>query len=170
MLVTMTESVVKKRVLFVCTQNKVRSLTAEHLYRVRPDLEVKSCGTATFAKNQLTDELMNWADVVFTFDDTHMEVIEKRFGKTVAEKPVICLGLADIFTYKSEALVVKLIMKLDPYLGRPNAKRCPRNSALTAGRSVSHLGGKRPNSTSRSLVSNLLAAVGVGGKKKPLTK
>ncbi len=65
----MSESRQKLRVLFVCTQNKVRSLTAEHLYRVRPDLDVRSCGTAPFAKNQLTEEVMKWADMVFIFDE-----------------------------------------------------------------------------------------------------
>jgi predicted protein tyrosine phosphatase len=102
----MNELEPKKRVLFVCTQNKVRSLTAEHLYHIRPDLEVKSCGTATFAKNQLSNELLTWADVVFYFDASQLEVIERHFREAVAEKPVICLGLADVFTYKSDALVV----------------------------------------------------------------
>lgn len=170
MLEMMTESETKKRVLFVCTQNKVRSLTAEHLYRERPDLEVKSCGTATFAKNQLTDELMNWAEVVFTFDDSQMEVIEKRFGKDALEKPVVCLGLPDVFTYKSDALVVKLITKLDPYLGRPNAKKCPRHSIFSSRKPAAPAAQKTTGRTSRSFVSHLLSAVGVGPKKRQLSK
>ena len=170
MLQTMTESESKKRVLFVCTQNKVRSLTAEHLYRGRPDLEVKSCGTATFAKNQLTKELVNWAEVVFTFDDSQMEVIGKNFAKETAGRVIICLGLPDIFTYKSDALVVKLTTKLDPYLGRPNARKCPQNSPLNSVAAAAKATKDKPRSTSRSLVSNLLAAVGVGGKKRQLSK
>ena len=170
MLITMSELESKKRVLFVCTQNKVRSLTAEHLYRERPDLEVKSCGTATFAKNQLTKELMNWAEVVFVFDDSQVEVIEKQFSEEAQGKPVICLGLPDIFTYKSDALVVKLVAKLDPYLGRPTAKKCPRNAALASTKPVEGVAKKASPSSSRSLVSNLLAAVGVGSKKRELSK
>ena len=166
----MSESQARKRVLFVCTQNKVRSLTAEHLYRGRPDLDVKSCGTATFAKNQLTAELMNWAEVVFYFDDSQIEVIEKCFSKEAQEKPVICLGLADVFTYKSDALVVKLVTKLEPYLGRPNAKKCPRNPALVSAKPAARAAKKTPRSTSRSLVSNLLAAVGVGAKNREVSK
>jgi predicted protein tyrosine phosphatase len=165
MMFTMNELEPKKRVLFVCTQNKVRSLTAEHLYRIRPDLEVKSCGTATFAKNQLSNELLTWADVVFYFDASQLEVIERHFRKAVAEKPVICLGLADVFTYKSDALVVKLTTKLDPYLGRPNAKKLPRNSALANARPGLGTSNKPAAAASRSLVTNLLAAVGVVPKK-----
>lgn len=166
----MIESVSKKRILFVCTQNKVRSLTAEHLYRVRPDLVVKSCGTATFAKNQLTEELMNWAEVVFVFDDSHLEAIAKRFGKGGLGKPVICLGLPDVFTYKSDALVVKLTTKLDPYLGRPTAKKCPAHAALAAKPPAAKAAADQKGGRGRSLVSNLLSAVGVGPKRKPTAK
>lgn len=171
MLARMTESESKKRVLFVCTQNKVRSLTAEHLYRVRPDLEVKSCGTATFAKNQLSKELLNWAEAVFTFDESHMDAIAKKFSAETQGKPVICLGLPDIFTYKSDALVVKLTATIEPYLGRPNAKRCPPNSVFSARKKTGT--GNKPTEASpasRSIMTNLLAAVGVGSKKRPLAK
>jgi predicted protein tyrosine phosphatase len=166
MLPRMSELEQKMRVLFVCTQNKVRSLTAEHLYRVRPDLEVKSCGTANFAKNRFTRELLEWAEVVFVFDDSQLNFIEQTFGKEALGKPVVCLGLADVFTYKSDPLVVKLVAKLDPYLGRPTAKRCPLSGLqklkkLTAGTAADS---KSKNDT--SFVTKLLGAVGVKAKQK----
>jgi len=171
MLGVMTESEAKRRVLFVCTQNKVRSLTAEHLYRDRPDLDVKSCGTATFAKNRLSKELLKWAEVVFTFDDTQTEAITKNFPTEAQGRPVVCLGLPDIFTYKSDALVVKVIAKLDPHLGRPNAKKCPRKSIFTQIKTKS-TDGKTGGAAAarRSIMSNLLAAVGVRPKKRQLAK
>jgi len=146
----------KFRVLFVCTQNKVRSLTAEHLYRDRADLEVRSCGTAAFAKNQLTDEVMNWAEMVFIFDDLQQEVIEKRFGKDALGKEVIKLGLEDIYQYKSESLVNKLIAKIEPYLGRPNAK-----SAVIKRRKNPKPVHAGPSTVTVSFLSKVLAAVGV---------
>ena len=154
----------KLRVLFVCTQNKVRSLTAEHLYRVRPDLEVKSCGTANFAKNQLTSELVEWAEILFVFDETHLEALEQRFGLDTLSEPVVNLGLADIFNYKSDALVVKLVTKLDPYLGRPTAKKCPQHSVRTLEKLMA---GKKPETETGTVVAKFLAAVGVR-KKKPV--
>jgi predicted protein tyrosine phosphatase len=157
----------KLRVLFVCTQNKVRSLTAEHLYRVRADLDVRSCGTAEFAKNQLTEEVMKWADVVFIFDELQAEVIEKRFGKDALGKEVINLGLEDVYQYKSESLVLKLTAKIEPYLGRPNAKsavirRHPAKVAKPASPDTTRFYKKG----SRSLVSQLLSAVGVKRKSR----
>jgi predicted protein tyrosine phosphatase len=160
----MSEFPQRTRVLFVCRQNKVRSLTAEHLYRVRPDLEVRSAGTATFAKNQLTRELLTWADLIFVFDETQTEAIETRFGKEPLQKPVICLDLPDIFDYKSRSLVIKLTAKLEPYLGRPNSKKVPtRNPPIIPTLKPSKSSGQ----AGRSFVSQLLAAVGVkAGKKK----
>lgn len=161
-----SESDQKLRVLFVCTQNKVRSLTAEHLYRVRPDLEVKSAGTANFAKNQFTKELLEWAEVVFVFDDSQLDFIAQKFGKDALGRPVVCLGLPDVFTYKSDPLVVKLVAKLDPYLGRPTAKRCPRSAVQKLKQLAAGTAGKSTSTGDTSFVSKLLVAVGVKAKKK----
>lgn len=163
----MSEVPRKPRVLFVCRQNKVRSLTAEHLYRVRPDLEVRSAGTVTFAKTQLDEALMAWADAVFVFDETQLEAMEKRFGTKDFGKPVVCLGLPDTFDYKSQQLVLKLTAKLEPYLGRPIAK--PARTRLPSVRKSSaakQLPLQHPTER-RSLVSRLLISVGVGQRKQP---
>ena len=161
----MSESCKKSRVLFVCRQNKVRSLTAEHLYRVRPDLEVRSAGTVTFAKNQLTEELMTWADAVFVFDESQLEAMEKRFGTKEFGKPVICLGLPDTFDYKSQQLVLKLTAKLEPYLGRPTSKpsktRLPASPKPASAKPEVSRGVK----ARRSLVSRLLTTVGMTQRK-----
>jgi len=154
----MSELSQKMRVLFVCRQNKVRSLTAEHLYRVRPDLEVRSAGTATFAKNQLTNELLTWADLIFVFDEAQTEAIETRFKDEALQKKVICLDLPDIFDYKSQSLVIKLTAKLEPYLGRPNSKKVPTRKAPAVPMQKPPRSSGKPG---RSLVSHLLAAVGV---------
>ena len=153
--------------LFVCRQNKVRSLTAEHLYRVRPDLEVRSAGTVNFAKTQLDEELMDWADAVFVFDETQLEAMEKRFGTKNFGKPVVCLGLPDTFDYKSQQLVLKLTAKLEPYLGRPIAK--PAKMRLPTLRKSSAAKQLPLPSTSerRSFVSRLLTSVGVVQRKQP---
>ena len=79
MLGTMTESESIKRVLFVCTQNKVRNLTAEHLYPGATRLEVKSLRHGDVCQNQLTKELMNWAEVVFTLTVCRWRSLKRIF-------------------------------------------------------------------------------------------
>jgi len=167
MMQPVSESLQKPRVLFVCRQNKVRSLTAEHLYRVRPDLEVRSAGTVTFAKNQLTEELMHWADAVFVFDESQIEAMERRFGKRDFGKPVVCLDLPDTFDYKSQQLVLKLTAKLEPYLGRPSPR--PAKTRFPAARKSSAVKLARAPGVPerRSLVARLLTSVGVVQRKQP---
>jgi predicted protein tyrosine phosphatase len=109
----------KKRVLFVCTNNKVRSLTAEHVYRGRPDLEVRSAGVSEYASVPLTQELFDWADHVFVFSKRQRKFVEERFQNGSRRKTVVCLHLADRFEYKSPKLVIKLTGKLGQYLGQP---------------------------------------------------
>lgn len=109
----------KKRVLFVCTQNRVRSLTAEQVYRGRPDLEVRSAGIAEYAGVPLTQELFDWADEVFVFSRRQRKVVEKRYRHVARGKRVVCLHLPDRFEYKSPKLILKLTSKLGPYLGKP---------------------------------------------------
>jgi predicted protein tyrosine phosphatase len=121
----MTNVPEKKRVLFVCTQNRVRSLTAEHLYRGRADLEVRSAGIASCAGVPLTQELFEWADHVFVFSKGQRQVIRDRYPDAFNTKPVVCLRLPDRFEYKSPKLVTALKKRLGPYLGTPDSTEAP---------------------------------------------
>lgn len=166
----MSELSQRAKILFVCNQNKVRSLTAEHLYRVRPDLEVRSAGTATFAKKQLTAELMEWADQVFVFDNMQVEAIQKRFADVPLRSAIICLGMPDDFEYKSPRLVIKLTAKLEPYLGRPTAKPGRKPVARPPVATAESPAAAKRDAPLKSFVSQLLTAVGAGTRKRTLAK
>ena len=49
------------RVLFVCSQNKLRSPTAEQVFAGHPGVECTSAGTNNDAENPLTAEFVEWA-------------------------------------------------------------------------------------------------------------
>ncbi len=159
----MENSVSRTKVLFVCNQNKVRSLTAEHLYRARPDLEVRSAGTASFAKTQLSRELLNWSEVIFVFEKDQITAMTERFEDIVEKKRIICLGLPDKFEYKSPSLVVKLVSKLDPYLGRPDS---PPKYAKKAMRAKNPTDGAVTKAMpSKSFARKLLSVVGLSRRR-----
>jgi predicted protein tyrosine phosphatase len=123
----------KKRVLFVCRQNRVRSTTAELVFGTRPDLEVRSAGVADYAAVPLTQEMFDWADQVFVFSKCQLQLIQERFQSSIDHKPVVCLNVPDRFEYKSPKLVKTLTGRLEPYLGKPEAPY--RNSDLKVARS-----------------------------------
>lgn len=115
----MTTAPQKKRVLFVCRENRVRSATAEIMYGTRPDLEVRSAGVAEYAAVPLTQEIFDWADEVFVFSKWQQRLVQGRHQSSTGDKQVVCLNVPDRFEYKSPKLVKKITDRLEPYLGKP---------------------------------------------------
>ncbi len=109
----------KKRILFVCNANRSRSLTAQEIYRGRPDLEVQSAGLSEYARVPLTRDLFEWADQVFVFSRRQQKALAERYGSSLGGKSVICLNLPDRFALDRPKLVTKLTRKLGRYLGEP---------------------------------------------------
>jgi len=104
-----------KRVLFVCSQNKLRSPTAEQVFAAWPGLEVDSAGTNHDAENPLTGELVEWADVIFVMERTHRSKLSKRFKRHLKAR-VICLNIPDDYDFMDPGLVVLLKARAGPHL------------------------------------------------------
>lgn len=85
------------RILFICTDNIGRSLTAEYLLRDwlrkngRQDIEVCSAGinaasdisSLTHRRTQLTKDILDAADLAIAMDETQKAWIKEKFGETV---------------------------------------------------------------------------------------
>ncbi|WP_126978571.1 arsenate reductase/protein-tyrosine-phosphatase family protein [Frigidibacter oleivorans] len=67
------------KVLFVCTANKLRSPTAEDVFRDYPGIEVLSAGTDPDSPRPLTKELVASADLIFAMETHHRERIRKKY-------------------------------------------------------------------------------------------
>ena len=110
----------REHILFVCTANVDRSPTAEFLYLGDPRYEVHSAGTAPFATNPLTREMLIWAHRVFVMnerEDRHRTLILMRFPDV--ERPIIDLGVEDRWRRGAPELVDRLLKALRPHLGAP---------------------------------------------------
>ena len=122
------EEPAREHILFVCTANVDRSRTAEDLYQDDPRFEVKSAGSAPFAKNPLTRELLQWADRVFVMcekEDRHQTLIKLRFPD--ANTPVVDLNVEDRWKRGHPELVRRVLRSLRPHLGAPRKKEEVRN-------------------------------------------
>ena len=91
--------------LFVCSQNRLRSPTAEQIFADRPDIEVSSAGTNHDAENPLTGELVRWADVIVVMEKTQRAKLRRRFREALNGKRVICLDIPDEYAFMEPALV-----------------------------------------------------------------
>jgi predicted protein tyrosine phosphatase len=106
-----------KRVLFVCSQNKLRSPTAEQVFSGHPQLEVASAGLNNDAVNVLTSELVEWAEVIFVMERSHRNRLRKQFKPYLKGQKVICLDIPDNYDFMSSQLVDLFKKSVPKYLG-----------------------------------------------------
>jgi predicted protein tyrosine phosphatase len=106
-----------RKVLFVCSQNRLRSPTAEQLFSRRPDLEVASAGTNHDAVEPLTHDLVAWADIIFVMEKAHRAKLRQRFRTSLKTAQVVCLDIPDDYEFMDPALVTLLETRVKRYLG-----------------------------------------------------
>lgn len=105
-----------RRVLFICTQNKLRSPTAEKTFTDWPNLEVSSAGLDSGAVVLVTAELVQWADMIFVMEKAHSNKLSKKFRPYLDGKRVICLDIPDEYERMDPELIQLLIAKAGPFL------------------------------------------------------
>jgi predicted protein tyrosine phosphatase len=93
------------RLLFICSQNRLRSPTAEQVFADRPGLETASAGTNRGADNPLSAELVDWADVIFVMEKQHQRKLADNFKAQLRGKRVVCLGIRDDYQFMQPELV-----------------------------------------------------------------
>lgn len=87
------------KLLFICSQNRWRSLTAEKMYEGFPGYEARSAGTEQGARIRVTEGHVGWADKIFVMEKRHIDRLRDRFGDQLAEKEIICLHIDDDYRF-----------------------------------------------------------------------
>ncbi|MFM6139549.1 MAG: low molecular weight protein tyrosine phosphatase family protein [Sphaerospermopsis kisseleviana] len=84
-----------KKLLFLCSQNKLRSPTAEAVFSEYPGLEVESAGLDKTAEIPVSTEAIEWADIIFVMEKSHKSKLSKNFQPFLKDKRIICLDIPD---------------------------------------------------------------------------
>jgi len=105
-----------KRVLFVCSRNRLRSPTAEEIFSSYPDWEVASAGLSPDAEVLLDSELVEWAELIFVMEKIHRTRLTRQFSRYLRDKRVVCLDIPDEFDYMQPELVELIKVKLKAFL------------------------------------------------------
>ena len=103
-------------ILFVCSRNKWRSLTAETIFKNHPDHQVRSAGTEPSARIKINAKMITWADLIFVMEKRHRQRISERFPAEIDGKEIITLGIPDDYQYMDEDLIEELKTKASEYL------------------------------------------------------
>ena len=105
-----------KRALFICSQNRLRSPTAEQVFAAWPDVETDSAGLGGDASVPLSPEQIAWASVIFVMEKAHRTRLGQRFRRHLNGKKVICLDIPDDYASMQPELVTLLLAKAGKFL------------------------------------------------------
>lgn len=102
--------------LFICSQNRLRSPTAEQVFASWEGIETASAGTNNDAENPLTAELVAWAQLIVVMERVHRDKLSKKFREHLKEQRVVCLDIPDRYGFMDPALIELLEAKVAPHL------------------------------------------------------
>lgn len=105
-----------KHILFVCSQNRLRSPTAEQVFATYPAIEVASAGLNHDADVSLTPELVAWADIIFVMEKTHRTKLSEKFRSHLKHQRIICLDIPDRYKFMDADLIHLLETKVSRHL------------------------------------------------------
>jgi predicted protein tyrosine phosphatase len=112
-----------KNVLFICSQNKLRSPTAEQVFSSYVGIECSSAGLNHDAENPVTPELLEWAQIIFVMEKAHRSRLSSRFAKHIGGAKIVCLDIPDQYAYMDPHLVALLEAKVPRHLPQNTSRR-----------------------------------------------
>jgi predicted protein tyrosine phosphatase len=110
------------KILFLCSQNRLRSPTAEAVFAACAGLETLSAGVDSDAVTPVDAELIEWAEIIFAMENSHRNKLRQRFGKLMDGKRLVVLRIRDDYDYMQPELVELLKKKVPPHLPGLQAK------------------------------------------------
>ena len=105
-----------RNVLFICSQNRLRSPTAEQVFSSWPGIETSSAGLNHDAENPVTPELLEWADLIFVMERAHRSRLSAKFKASLGDKRVVCLEIPDEYEFMDPDLIRLLKAKVPRHL------------------------------------------------------
>ncbi len=103
-------------ILFVCSRNKRRSLTAEKIFDGVNGHHVRSAGTENDSRVKVTAGLIGWADLVICFEKKHLRRLREKYPDEMSAKRTATLNIPDEYCYMDDDLVDILHSCADEYM------------------------------------------------------
>jgi predicted protein tyrosine phosphatase len=107
------------KLLFVCSRNRKRSLTAERIFSGLPGYEVRSAGTQPEARIVVTEGHVRGADIIFAMERSHVNRMRGKLGDALDGKRVIVLNIPDDYECMQPELIELLEATVSEHLEFP---------------------------------------------------
>ena len=104
------------KLLFVCSENRLRSPTGEEVFSHYEGIEAIGCGTNHDAETPLSGDLIEWADIVLVMEKSHRNKVSKKYKELLKGKRLVCLDIPDNYERMQPELVQLLKAKVPRYV------------------------------------------------------
>lgn len=91
--------------LFVCSENRLRSPTGEEVFAKYDGINSIGCGTNSDAETVVSGDLIEWCDIVFVMEKTHRNKVSKKFKDLLKDKKLVCLDIPDNYDRMDPVLI-----------------------------------------------------------------
>ena len=108
-----------QKLLFVCSRNKLRSLTAEKMLEGSPLYQVRSAGTQPGARIVVTEGHLGWADRIFCMEKSHVNLLRRKFPEAIRGKWIVALHIPDEYDFMQPELLDELRAALAGHVTLP---------------------------------------------------
>ena len=111
--------------LFVCSENRLRSPTGEEVFSQYTGIDAIGCGTNVDAETPISGDLIEWADIVFVMERSHRNKVAKKFKDLLKGKKLVCLDIPDNYDRMDPVLVRLLENRVMRHIPMPISKKTP---------------------------------------------
>jgi predicted protein tyrosine phosphatase len=105
-----------RNVLFICSQNRLRSPTAQQVFSSYAGIQCLSAGLGRDAVTPVSAELLDWAELIFVMEKYHRNKLTAKFKPHLVNKRIICLDIPDEYEFMDSALIRLLEIKVTRFL------------------------------------------------------
>lgn len=102
--------------LFICGANRRRSPTAEQVFSTAPGCETRSAGLRNDSDVEVASDDIEWADIIFVMEHGHAKKLRAKFPRSLKDKKIVVLGIADSYEFMEPDLIAILRQKMSSCL------------------------------------------------------
>ena len=101
-----------KKLLFVCSENRLRSPTAEAVFSEYEGVEAIGAGMNSDAETTVSGDLIEWADIILVMEKMHRNTVSKKYKELLKDKRLVVLDIPDNYEYMQPELIQLLKTKV----------------------------------------------------------
>lgn len=107
----------KPHILFVCGRNRLRSPTAERIYRNDNRVEVRSAGMSEKSRHPISNDDVEWADLILVMESEYRSRVLALF-RHLSLPEIENLDIPDEYEYMDEELIEIIRKRVEYYIQR----------------------------------------------------